>query len=931
MFALASIGESSEPRGQRPSDRIGRFELRDFVGSGSMGAVYRAHDPELDRDVAIKIRHARSKLDVVQEDRIRREAQALARLHEPNVVGVFETGLHDGKAYVVMEYVAGETLQAWMERPHPARVVVEMLVQAGRGLASAHAEGLVHRDFKPSNVLVSRAQIAKVGDFGLARLDAADRESAPSSPDQDSVTLTLSGALLGTPAYMAPEQLAGAIATEASDQFSFCVTLYEALYGRRPFAGASLGAIRTAMDHPITFPPRRGVPAHVRSALARGLSIDPAARFESMVDLLGVLGHRPRRRWLWAVAAVFIIAVGAGLLWMTDRESAAVCGGANAELADVWNPARRASVASAFVATKLPYADDQLARVGIALDRYTASWIRAGTRACEDTRVRKSHDDAALALRIDCLGDRKRSLRALVDVLSRADAGIVENAVDAVTKLPPLEQCDDVPALRELVRPHADPLVRAEVDKIAAELATVEALRDAGKSDSTLVAQGRALVERTRAIDYPPIRARGLFWLGILADDLEEVDEAERSFREVIAVADLARDDRMRANAWMMLVSLIAVDRGKPKEVVELLPQAEAAIARVGPDTTLAVDWLNARAMILNAEGNVRESAKLLEQVVAHKQNEEGDDPGLADALSNLAVVSGTFATPDETLALTRRATAIYVKAYGPNHPDAASAQLEEAVALMSLGKLDQAATLLESTIPIFEGAYGPDAPSVAMSLVRLASVYRRQKRLADAAAALDRVLAIRQKAYGNDHPLIAEVEQQLALVATQRGDHARAIELHRDSIRIVDAAMGPDHPFIGVAHFGIGQALRQSGKLAEALVEFERAHAIEEKALGKDSPKIAEALTLIGATKIALGDPKGAIPHLERAYVLRTSSNNSPADLAKIQLTLADALQKTGQRVRARTLAEQARDGYAELGDAKELAIANKLLETLK
>ncbi|HVK75995.1 MAG TPA: serine/threonine-protein kinase, partial [Kofleriaceae bacterium] len=301
VFALASpVAGAAADEAVEPVERIGRFVVTELVGHGAMGSVYRARDPELDRAVAIKVRRGRSRLDGELEDRLRREAQALARLSHPHVVAVYEAGGHDGRPYVAMEYVEGTTLEAWLAGSRTTRAVLDCVVQAGRGLAAAHAVGLVPRDFKPANVLVSTTGEAKVGDFGLVRLDAGEPVRDRDAPGDGDVVLTMTGSLLGTPAYMAPEQLDGEVATAASDQFSFCVTLCEALFGRRPFAGATLDELRAAMARPLELPadarwPGR-VPAAVRRALARGLARDPAARFASMAALVDALTRAPRRR-----------------------------------------------------------------------------------------------------------------------------------------------------------------------------------------------------------------------------------------------------------------------------------------------------------------------------------------------------------------------------------------------------------------------------------------------------------------------------------------------------------------------------------------------------------------------------------------------------------------------------------------------------------
>ncbi len=278
---------------------IDRYTVLERIGAGGMGEVYAAYDQKLDRKVALKVLRRRS---AMYQKRLIREAQAMARLAHANVVAVFDAGTVDGRLFLAMEFVLGRTLKAWQRaatRSHDE--VLNVYLAAGRGLSAAHAAGLVHRDFKPDNVLVSDAGDVKVTDFGIARAtseaattrELVDRTTAPSAsaPASDvalAEPMTEEGELLGTPGYMAPEQCLGEAADERSDQFAFCVSLYEALYGEKPFAGETVvamldatvrGAIREA-------PKGSTVPLRLRRVLVRGMSPEGADRYPSMRALL---------------------------------------------------------------------------------------------------------------------------------------------------------------------------------------------------------------------------------------------------------------------------------------------------------------------------------------------------------------------------------------------------------------------------------------------------------------------------------------------------------------------------------------------------------------------------------------------------------------------------------------------------------------------
>ena len=326
-------------------ERIGRYAVRGILGTGAMGVVYRAHDPQLDREVAIKLlrRTAGDALTSAGRARLVREAQAMARLSHPHVVTVFDAGEHAGDVFVAMELVPGRTLRDWLaEEPRPWREVVRLLRQAGEGLHAAHAAGLIHRDFKPANVLLSVAPDgrprARVADFGLAMVEGADASSSSSIfphalASTTSDRLTVTGAVLGTPAYMAPEQFAGQLADARADQFSFCVALYEGLHGRRPFGGETLGEVMACvLASDVIRPGRlRRVPRRIHGAVLRGLSRAPEARFPSMAELLFALDPAAltRRRVLVALGATGLAALGG--VGMVARRTGASSGAPHVE------------------------------------------------------------------------------------------------------------------------------------------------------------------------------------------------------------------------------------------------------------------------------------------------------------------------------------------------------------------------------------------------------------------------------------------------------------------------------------------------------------------------------------------------------------------------------------------------------------------------
>jgi hypothetical protein len=444
----------------------------------------------------------------------------MARLAHPNVVGAFDAGVLDEHVFIAMEFVEGQTLRRWLaERKRSAREVLDVFVQAGRGLSAAHQAGLVHRDFKPDNVHVDARGRARVTDFRLARPvpplgpappellaapdggpDAANREQRGNPAGTGNAqsawpNLTVTGAVIGTPAYMAPEQIARRGADHRSDQFSFCSALFEALHGVLPFEGESAAAVAFAvsMGRLRAIPKEPQVPAWIEPIVRRGLALRPEERHASMDALLAELSRDParaRRRFLVAASVVLAAAAGAtgyAALAARVRGSAGeMCKGASRKLAGVWDAERRRATEAAFLATGLPYAADAARGVAAALDRYAAGWQAMHTDACQATWVRGEQPQSVLSLRTRCLERRLDEVAKLTDLFARADAKVVERAVAAAQSVRSVEACADVETLALMVEPPADPKKREAVEAVRRKIAEARALSDLGKYEKGL-------------------------------------------------------------------------------------------------------------------------------------------------------------------------------------------------------------------------------------------------------------------------------------------------------------------------------------------------------------------------------------------------------------------------------------------------------------
>ncbi len=385
QVSMAASGAAGMARVVASGPDAERYVLLDQVGSGGSADVYTAFDRKLDRKIAIKLIRSDAR---AAEGRLLREAQALARLRHPHVVTVYDAGTLDDRVFVAMELIDGQSLRGWLaERRRGWREILAVLLAAGEGLAAVHDAGLVHRDFKPENVLVGKDGSVRVADFGLVRSAGDTRpdgvDAAALSPTFSS-DLTGVGAVVGTPRYMSPEQGAGGVVDARSDQFSFCAALYRALYDEPPFAGETPDEISANIAAgKLREPPAgRRVPGWLAAALRRGLAASPAARWPSMAALLVDL-RRDRTRWLrrGGLAAV-VVAVGVTVAFVLARpHGPPPCAGSAARLARVWDPSVRDAVSRAFVATGNAHAAETSTRFAAQLDDYTSAWAAARTDA----------------------------------------------------------------------------------------------------------------------------------------------------------------------------------------------------------------------------------------------------------------------------------------------------------------------------------------------------------------------------------------------------------------------------------------------------------------------------------------------------------------------------------------------------------------------
>ena len=440
---LIKVLEPTASHGPHKGLVVGRYVVLDAVGAGALGEVFSAYDSTLERTVAIKWLYpsvgGRDRESL--RTRLVAEARSLAKVQHPNVVAVHDVLAHEGADVIVMELVQhAKSLRQAMQTPESWRLTVQRFTQAASGLSAAHEAQVIHRDFKPDNVLIDGIGRVVVVDFGLARQSDIELTSSPIASKRSTLS--------GTPAYLAPERWQGRAADVASDQFSFCVSLYECVAGRLPFEARELEPRLAEVRAGPASLAATGLNRRVELALRRGLSFEPAARWPSMAalrDELEAALEAPRRLQASAVGGV-VAAIAAGLFGLSVMQSRARCDAADAPVKAVWTKPRADGVSAAFLSTKHPAAADLSAKVVQALGTYADSLATMRTRACRATAF-EGESDAVLTLRHTCTSRRLSDLDALVKGLETADGKAVERAVVAIESLAPASECFDPAAL----------------------------------------------------------------------------------------------------------------------------------------------------------------------------------------------------------------------------------------------------------------------------------------------------------------------------------------------------------------------------------------------------------------------------------------------------------------------------------------------------
>ena len=860
---------------------LGRFVIVRALGSGSGGVVYAAWDSHLGRRLALKVFESRGGDADESWRRLIHEAQLIARLDHPNVVTVHDVGAIDGRAFIAMELVDGHDLseamaQAWDRKPRPTwQQRVASLLLAGDGLAAAHAAHVIHGDFKPANVLVGRDGRVKVSDFGIGILrepenTAEQTLNATAETDVENAEITLGGNLWGTPLYMAPELFQGHRPTEASDVYSYCASLYQALYGEPPATGRGLAALFAAKLDPK--PGRaESVPRKLRDLVMRGLDPTPNRRPRSVAKIVATIRALQRRRSRRITVAACIGAaipmLAAYPLLVSDEEP---CIDARAELAGVWDHGRREDVRGAFAA--VARADADLQRVQQRLDDYATRWTDARLETCQLTR-RGEQSTLLEHRKLACLDERRAELDAFVRVLVRADAEVAEDAADSAASLSPVEDCLDRAAFLDAPTPD----VTAVVDRVRGELARARGLRLAGKpAEAQPIVQ--AAVEDAATIDYAALQADALRQLGLVTSELGDYTSAEKHLTEAVWIAEGAKADDVAALASLDVLELLSRGAGRPKEALAWAPHVQVALRRAG----LGADE---QASFLLARGH------------AHSDLFE-HDAALEDYAAAEALIGELERDPLLLRAALANARSLIHSARG-EHADAARE--------------------LEGVLDIYESEYGRHHPQVARMLDNVAATYVAVQDFDRALALEEEALAIATTTVGLDHPVAITVMANLAGVLVQQQRLDDAIDMYEDALEAHARVLGREHPQYAGIELNLAGALGMAERFDEAAEAATRGRTLLEQQFGQDHVWVGYALVNEGSARLERGEVELAVALLERANVVLAGEGIDPDKRASAQFALANALVRAGlDRGRAIELMRAASAAFETHGIAR-------------
>lgn len=808
--------------------QIGPYRVRGQVGAGGLGIVLRAHDPRLDREVAVKLlRHETDPWGSTDRARCRmlEEARNLARVADPNVVEIYDANLFEGRVYLVMELVQGRNLARWLEdEEQTLDAVLDTFVGAGRGLSAIHAAGLVHCDFKPLNVLVGDDGRVRVVDFGLTTVLAAGACSSTAERPQASVRATRAA---GTPAFMAPEQHEGRIADARTDVYAFCASLWNAAYGRPPFAGDSgmtLYAGKLAERFDLSRA-RRRLPWLTR-ILMKGMAANPHRRWQSIDEVLGAIetGRTRRRRLGWTVPAGLTSLALVGMLAQPRPDDC----DPRSELEGVWDAQIEAEASRAFAASGHAYTEHAWAPTHRALRHYAQRWQSMRTEAC-----RQRDDDAPVLVdaRRACLDDARARLDAVVGVLAAGSPQTVLHAHEVVSTLPDLSRCDPATLARA---------VPAELTPESAEarraIAEADALTRAQQLDLAVAKAQGALARAERAGNVRQLIDARLS-LATAQAGRGRVQRADRLLLDALELARDAGDPNAELRTLIELIHLDGTLRMRPEHARRWGSQAQTVLDTHQSLASFRAGQLEVR--LGAAEMAARQYARARQHYdEARRWIGAGSPLGLRTALADgdalAAEGQGHYA---EALVAIDHVLDLRRTELGPSHPDTGTTMVNRGMLLVRLDRNDEALEELAGGLHVLEAVHGPEHPLLLQSLLSLGAVLARVDRAEEAIETYQRAIDIATRVYGPAHTLGLAARNNAAMAMIRLGRADEAEHLAREALSAFDA--NEQELTLSNVRATLAEALQAQGRFGEARRELDHAIASRIALLGAEHPEV--------------------------------------------------------------------------------------------
>ena len=860
-----------------------------------------------------------------------REARAMAKLSHPHVVAVYDVVLGQSAGVVIaMEYVAGGTLSRWLKVTRPWTEIVAVFMAAGRGLAAAHAKDLLHRDFKPSNVLVTDDGRIRVTDFGLAKLghyegsgsSGSSGSGSSSSSSSEFMDLTQANEVVGTPRYMAPEQHARGDLDTRTDQYAFCVALWEALTGASPFRGENFQDYEQVKQRgPPPWPKGNSVPATIRKALTRGLAVDPSQRWATMDELLAELGStsgRRRRRLVLGLGLSVISGVAlTAVSWSAHSSNAEGdrCAGAQAQLSGVWDPRQRQQVEDAMAATRVTYAATTWTRTAARLDAYADAWVQEHVAACEVSQVRKEQSVAAMDLRMGCLHRAKVELSAVAEQLSQVDDETMKHVHRMIDNLPKLVRCSDVEML-EAELPPPDGEAAAAAEWLRVELAQAKAKNDAGHYDEA-VEQLEGLESHVDAVGGGPLEAEILLQLGKALQNAGHYDRAAITLERALLLGLSWRQWGLARDTASMLMFVVGYLRGRAGEGLAYKEVAWGLLAQA-PDEYAEARMRNTLGIVLEAQGKYEEAEAEHRAALSLRLEQLGPGhPVVANSRNNLGVVLEAQGKHEEAEAEHRAALSSRLEQLGPSHPEVANSRNNLGVVLEAQGKHEEAEAEHRAALSSRLEQLGPSHPEVASSRNNLGVVLEAQGKYEEAEAEYRAALSLLREQLGPSHPKVASSRNNLGVALWKQGKYEEAEAEYRAALSLVRAQLGPDHPRLARLRSNLGVVLAAQGKLEQAEAEHRGALWLRREQLGPSHPEVANSRTSLARVLLRRGESLGeALEHAEAAWSRHGEPDIPPKKRAATAFLLARLLwARPSERQRAVMLAQTARDAYTQAG----------------